>query len=168
MAAYYLDLGAWVNGSTHSPSDAEIRPLICSCKNGHLGVVKLLLDRNVDTSRPALEVAARHGHYAIVRILLDHGAELGEAISEAVAKGYRDIVEILLDHGTDPNNGSRSSLVSAIKHEHEAMFQLLVKKGGESIHPDTCLTCVKVAKEEGLESMLELLREYDMDVDSIV
>jgi ankyrin repeat protein len=162
MAACYLDLGACVNASGPLYNDIEQRPLVSACKNGHEEVVNILLARCADTSQPVLEIAARQGHLTIVQMLLDHGAEIGDAISGAVAKGYMDIVKELLDHGANVTSGSRSMLVQAIEQEHEAMFRLLVDRGGASRDLDTSAECVRVAEEKGLDSMLKLLSEYHM------
>jgi hypothetical protein len=35
------------------------------------------------------------------------------------------------------------------------------------VEPDTVAACVKVAQEKGLDSMLELLRESGMEVDTV-
>lgn len=162
MAVHLLDLGAWANGT--SPHDVHGQPLVCACKRGHYNVVKVLLAQGADTSG-AIEAASQHGHLAIVQILLKHGADTTGALEKAAAGGYRDIVKLLLDHGADPNNGSPNSLVYAIELEHVALFQLLMERGA-IMEEETSAECVRRAKEKGYESMLELLRDNGVAVDT--
>jgi hypothetical protein len=58
-------------------------------------------------------------------------------------------------------------LPHAIENEHVIMFLLLVERGCDVTEPDTVAACVKVAQEKGLDSMLELLRESGMEVDTV-
>jgi hypothetical protein len=169
MAACYLDLGASVNGLASSAYDDDEpqRPLIDGYKYGYEGIVKVLLTHGADTSRPALEIAAQNGQLAIVRMLLGPGAEHGEALTRAAAKGYGDIVEELLNAGADVKNGSHSLLPHAIEHEHVIMFRLLVERGCDVKDPAAVAVCVKVAQEKGLDSMLELLREAGIEIDTV-
>jgi hypothetical protein len=162
MAACYLDLGASVDGLTPKPMCCieQKRPLLDACSYGHQEVVKVLLDHGASTSAPALEQAAGNGHLRIVQMLLASGAEHGDALSRAAAKGYGDVVEVLLNHGAEVRDSSASLLVSAIEHEHTAMFRLLIERGCEVRDTDTAAKCVRAAREQGLESMLQLLREF--------
>jgi hypothetical protein len=162
MAACYLELGASVDGLTPSSlwCKEQDRPLLDACSYGHQEVVKVLLDHGASTSAPALEYAAGKGHLRIVQMLLASGAEHGDALSRAAAKGYGDVVEVLLNHGAEVRDSSAPLLVSAIEHEHTAMFRLLIERGCEVRDTDTAAKCVRPAKEQGLESMLELLREF--------
>jgi hypothetical protein len=169
MAACYLKLGASVDGLGPSSFGykEQDRPLLDACSYGHQDIVKLLLDYDASTSAPALEYAAGKGHLGIVRMLLAHGAEHGDALSRAAAKGYGDVVEELLNHGAEVRDRSASLLVSAVEHEHTAMFRLLVERGCEVRDADTAAKCVEVAKEQGLESMLQLLKEFGVEHDGI-
>jgi hypothetical protein len=157
MAAHYISLGASVNGVRPLRPIRNRVPLIAACIHGHEEIVKLLLTHGVDTSPPALEMAALHGHYGIVSLLLEHGAGMGEALAKAVRKGYLSIVRTLLEHDTGIELEWQGILVSSVQVEDEALFWLLVKHTGGAIDEDTRTACAKVAKEMGLESMLELV-----------
>jgi hypothetical protein len=157
MAAHYISLGASVNGVRPLRPIRNRVPLIAACIHGHEEIVKLLLTHGVDTSPPALETAALHGHYGIVSLLLEHGAGMGEALAKAVRKGYLSIVRTLLEHDTGIEPDWQGLLVSSVQVEDEALFWLLVKHAGGAIDEDTRTECTKVAKEMGLESMLELV-----------
>jgi hypothetical protein len=85
----------------------------------------------------------------------------------AATKGYGDIVEELLNAGADVKNGSHSLPPHAIEHEHVVMFRLLVERGCDVKDPAAVAVCVKVAQEKGLDSMLELLREAGIEIDTV-
>jgi hypothetical protein len=157
MAAHYISLGASVNGVRPFRPIRKRVPLIAACVHGHEEIVKLLLTHGVDTSPPALETAARHGHHGIVSLLLEHGAGMGEALAKAVGKGYLSIVRTLLEHDTGIEPEWQGLLVSSVQVEDEVLFRLLVEHAGGAIDEDTRTECAKVAREMGLESMLELV-----------
>jgi hypothetical protein len=157
MAVHYISLGASVNGARPLRPIRNRVPLIAACIHGHEEIVKLLLTHGVDTSPPALEMAALHGHYGIVSLLLEHGAGMGKALAKAVRKGYLSIVRTLLEQDTGIELEWQGILVSSVQVEDEALFWLLVKHAGGAIDEDTRTACAKVAKEMGLESMLELV-----------
>jgi hypothetical protein len=157
MAAHCLSLGAKLNGTRPQNPKFGPRPLVVACIHGREEIVELLLAHGVDTSQPALQMAVRHGHFAIVSLLVERDAELGEALVEAVAKGYRTIVRTLLEHYTSAKPEWQDLLVSAVKVEDEALFGLLVGYTGGVIDEATRAVCEKVASEKGLESMLGLV-----------
>jgi hypothetical protein len=157
MAAHYISLGASVNGVRPLRPIRNRVPLIAACIHGHEEIVKLLLTHGVDTSPPALEMAALHGHYGIVSLLLEHGAGMGEALAKAIRKGYLSIVRTLLAHDTGIEPEWQGLLVSSVQAEDEVLFRLLVEHAGGAIDEDTRTECAKVAREMGLESMLELV-----------
>lgn len=89
-------------------------PLLLAAGNGHLAVVKLLLDegsrvdqRSVQAETPLIR-ASHNGHYFVVGHLLDAGADinaidLGDntALHWAAMRGHVEIVELLLKRGAD-------------------------------------------------------------------
>ena len=77
------------------------------------------LASRIDSARVSpLSFAAREGHLHIVRHLLEHGADPnrpedsapdGRALFEACCGNHLDVAELLLQHGANPNAGSDSS-----------------------------------------------------------
>jgi ankyrin repeat protein len=77
------------------------------------------LARRVDSARISpLSYAAREGHLHIVRLLLERGADpnmpedaapLGRALFEACCGNHLQVADLLLNHGADPNAGTDSS-----------------------------------------------------------
>ncbi|KAG2417117.1 hypothetical protein HFD88_008335 [Aspergillus terreus] len=83
-------------------------PEKCAARNGHEGIVKLLIARGADinhrtsASESMIEIAAEYGQTAIVSLLLDQGADFvfaAEALNKAVVRGHMDIVRLLVDKG---------------------------------------------------------------------
>lgn len=152
----YIELGAAIDG--HKDSKQDKRPLVYACRNGHEEVVRVLLGHGADTSAPALEDAAENGHLSIVRILLKHGAEIGDAVARALSKGYMDMVDELLSGGAMVKNDTAHMLVLAVKREHTRMFHFLHQRAQRPISKKIVVVCTKLAQEQGLDSMLELLK----------
>ena len=77
-------------GATFTSTKDGFSPLHYACQNGHLSVVRKILERhpfqiryvttNEDT---ALHVAARNGHAAIVKLLLDSGSPITHNLQQA-------------------------------------------------------------------------------------
>ncbi len=98
--SYYLGSGA---------------PLKNAAAKGHMGIVKLLLERGADPNLPeegiaprghALWSAVHNGHYEVARLLLEHGAypnppveSSADALSMALGKSDQKMVELLCSYG---------------------------------------------------------------------
>jgi ankyrin repeat protein len=106
------------------------------------------LARRLDTARVSpLSHAAREGHLHIVRLLLEHGADPnapedlaadGRALFAACCANHLEIAELLLAHGANPNAGLDSSgcclTIGEVYHGHKAkpLQQLLRRYGAFS------------------------------------
>jgi hypothetical protein len=92
-----------------------------------------------------------------VRTLLSHGVPVtSDALAGAAKLGNWNLVQILVEAGTDVNIGDPKPLVSAIAQERTDMFKALLGWGAR-LDGETMKACAERAKEEGLESMLDLL-----------
>jgi len=126
MTVHYLALGARIDG-LGSSSEYEKRPILGACRNGHEEVVRVLLGHGADTCEPALETAVRYGQFAVVSLLLEYDAEIGNALTEAVGKGYRSIVGRLLARGSYSQGELESLQSRALEIEDEATFRDLLE-----------------------------------------
>lgn len=165
VAVYLLPRGVWVDGMRHLFGN----PLLTACAwpYASIAMIDFFLD-NGARAEEAISAAAGRGHTEKVSHMLGRGIKPVEALRGAAAGPYLDIVRLLLDAGVDPNEstGPLSPLVGAISTEHTELFKFLIERGADLSTPGTSEECVKVAKKDGLESMLKLLEEYGVDVDS--
>jgi ankyrin repeat protein len=123
----------------------SIYPLLLAAGNGHIEIVKLLLDNKTNPNdkegnSPPLLKSIENSRTEIAKLLIDRGANpnsyyssfLGSgdrdrsAISEAVKRGNIEIVKSLLDKGVDPQIG----LTEAAKGNNREITNLLLDKKG--------------------------------------
>jgi hypothetical protein len=161
MAEHYISLGASVDepGVSLSHWKTRQRMIVHAFEGGYEDVVAVFLKHGADTSTPALDVASRHGHLGIFTMLLEHGAEFGKAVYEAVANGYRDIVTELLRHGAKIEEDQGALLAYAIAREDKVLFRLLLNGGCDPM--EHMAECRQRAEQDGLDSMIELLRQVE-------
>ncbi|KAJ4004805.1 hypothetical protein NW752_009529 [Fusarium irregulare] len=129
-------------------------PLWLAARNGHLEIVKILLDHGAaetiaavsDEGKTALWLASRYGHTDLVQELLKRGAEETVAIKSvdgdtalwmASHHGHTDIVKLLLEHGAastiavgDVN--SETPLHTASSKGHLEIVKMLLSHGDGS------------------------------------
>ena len=79
--------------------------LIWASTNGHLEIVRLLLDRGAYVQAMddyALRWASINGHLEVVRLLLDKGADVhaddDDALRWASINGHLEVVKVLEEH----------------------------------------------------------------------
>lgn len=94
---------------------------------------------------------------AFIRLLLSHGARIkADEVAAVAKKGNMSALRALVEAGADVNKGDPNPLVSAIALERVDMFEALLSWGAE-LNDDVRAACVEKAKQENLESMLDLL-----------
>jgi hypothetical protein len=92
-----------------------------------------------------------------VRTLLTYGTPvMSDSLAVAARSGKWSIVRTLVEAGTDVNIGDPKPLVSAIAQERTDMFRALLGWDAR-LDGETMKACAQRAKEDGLESMLDLL-----------
>ncbi|KAF6823568.1 NACHT and ankyrin domain-containing protein [Colletotrichum musicola] len=110
--------------------------------------------------RTQVSNAARGGHMEVVVYLLEHGEPIGSRSLEAASEhGNPDIVRLLLERGARDTFKPGSALVAAVKREHTKVVRLLMESEGGLVDEDATQQAMKVAEEQGLSSMAELLKE---------
>ena len=122
-----------------------------AARRGDLPLVKRLLDRGADVNEAVLRdgnpliVAAARGHLEVVTTLVDRGADVNAFVPEdetplinATRGGHLQVAAYLIDKGADVNlavlaNGKemRSPLGEALKHSHEDVADMLMKRGAK-------------------------------------
>lgn len=126
-----------------------LTPLHLASHEGHINVVKLLLDHgatavvnkgNINGSRP-LHFASHEGHKDIVEILLQHGADIHQGnnnqskpIHLATHENHIDIVKFLIENGANVNdinkNGSTPMHLASYNNLTE-MAEFLIENGAD-------------------------------------
>ena len=122
-------------------------------KQGHAGIVALLLEQGADVNAlkeyggTALHEAAEEGHESIVALLLEQGADVnalkeygGTALHEAALRGHTGVVTLLLEQGVDVNaldEKGRTALHGAARGGHESIVALLLEKGARPVQSES-------------------------------
>jgi len=85
----------------------------------------------------ALILAAQQGHVDIVRLLLDNHADINAmtkhgqtALSQAAYNGHMDVVKLLIEHGAKLDARLRPSVLDAV-HEHPDIVKILPVEQGK-------------------------------------
>ncbi|RSM18339.1 hypothetical protein CDV31_002858 [Fusarium ambrosium] len=179
MAKYLLEGKADV-------CDPEFYTALCmASKNGHLAIVKLLLERGVPleldatdwSPQPALTEASRSGHEAIVRLLVQQGANIeapdaegGTALAKASMYGYEAIVRFLVQQGANleaPDAEGRTALSNASMNGRGATVKFLVQQGANIESRDSKgLTPLHQAAsgKHAFKSMIKILIDNRADI----
>jgi len=161
-------------------------PLAWAARNGHGGVVKLLLGReNVDPNRTdkydrtPLTWDADGGHEGVVRLLLerenvDHNrpdVNGNGPLGCAAIEGHEGVVKILLKQQdidlNHPNKADGTPLVCAAANGHERVVELLLERENvDRNRPDVDgngpLGCAAIWGHEGVVKIL--LEQQDIDL----
>jgi hypothetical protein len=137
---------------------------------GNLDMVRYLLDtgaaqmQGVYNTNP-LQIAIRYGHMDIIDMLLERGIDVngdnwqarGKPIMVAADSGCMSMVRKLLDAGAE--HTGYEELLSAIRLEHTEMANFFLDIYTKPPKLCSWSSILRIAEEEGLESMAQLLRQ---------
>jgi ankyrin repeat protein len=122
----------------------QYTPLIWAARNGHLAVLKLLLDRGADVNavnkwnNTALHWAAYKGHVPVVEFLCRKGAKMDiresdkghTPLHDAAWRGHLGVVQAMLKHGAPVgvrNNRGERPLDVALRYRQMEVAKLIQK-----------------------------------------
>jgi len=156
--------------------------LIEAADNGHLNVVKLLIEKGADVNLKGeawygpLHAAAAKGHIEVVKILLENGADVNifhqnKPLHYAAMNGHIEVARILLAHGADINakgTDEAAPLHTAVSNNRLAMLKWLLSQGA-NVNPRAAYGCTplhfaafgnnveigKILVEQGADPALE-------------
>lgn len=111
-----------------------ITALYCASENGHLEVVKLLLENGADIDDFDFSLMIWEGYWEIVKPLIERGANIDFTflLYEASRAGQLELVKISIEKGVDVNTRNRdgwTALEGASSGGHSDVVKLLVEKG---------------------------------------
>ena len=128
VVKYLVENGADIYNKDYALQEA--------CSNGHLEVVKYLVEQNTKKSKRcegfSLVSAAKNNHLDVVKYLLEKGVDIhtdnNDALRKASKNNHLEMVKYLVEKGAyiHPNNGA---LESASKNGHLEVVKYLAENG---------------------------------------
>lgn len=160
MVEYYFYLGA----------TAKWKSLYVSAKNGHLNIVKYLLNKyeyeDPDGIDPLI-AAAKRGHIEIVKLLIENvyifGSDKNEALINAAAKGHLEIVIFLIENSADINADGNKSLQLSAKNGHLEVVKFLLSKNTN----DKKYLALRLSVENGHLEIVKILINYVKNINDL-
>ena len=151
--------------------------LYMAAQEGHLEIVKLLLDAGADVNIPSrsgqtpLYQASGQGYLEIVKLLLNAGADIKVEgiLYQAIKNGHLETLEFLLTAGADVNSkdySGRTALHSATsKGRRVEILKLLLNAGADiNIQEYNGITPLYLAASQGNLEVVKLLLDAGADV----
>ncbi|UJR11048.1 hypothetical protein I4U23_015232 [Adineta vaga] len=136
-------------------SDEFVNPLHEACLAGHLSIVKLLLQYNVNINAKTASESTRYNM----------------PLHCAALRGHLDVAKYLIENGAKkdiPNSNKHTPLLCAVIMEQINVAEYLIKAGCDVHVRDTVgKTPLHWAAFYGLNSIILLLLEYGADIDAI-
>ena len=109
------------------PDETMKEELLTSCKENNVAHIEGLLQKPLDPNGEGLLLAAKEGHLEVVRLLLEAGADKDAAdtdswtaLSTAADNGHLEVVRLLLEAGADKDAAEDTDSWTAL---HIASFR---------------------------------------------
>ena len=155
--------------NTRSFNHHDYNPLSKASENGHLEVVKYLVEQGADVcaryNYPLIN-ASDNGHLDVVKYLVEQGADVrardNYALRWAGYNGYLEVVKYLVEHGANVRADNDFALRIASENGHLEVVKFLVKQGvNVRVEDDYALIS---ASENGHLEVVKYLVEQGADV----
>jgi ankyrin repeat protein len=168
-----------------STTDQELTALHLASGNGHLELVKLLLENGAnpnavnESNDTPLHKAVENGYLDLVKLLLENGANpnaVGESnntpLHKAAANGDLDLVGLLLENGANPNAVGElnyTPLHTAVENGDLDLVELLLEnKANPNAVSESNDAPLHKAAENGDFDLVELLLENGANPNAVV
>ncbi|PNP59104.1 hypothetical protein THARTR1_01352 [Trichoderma harzianum] len=156
-------------------TDADsFTPLHLAAQSGHLGILKLLIDRGAkinvcgDRRLTPLHLAAEKGHVALAKFLIQHGAKIDclgsvhvQPLHMAAEAGHVALVEVLLEHNADIESETgigQTPIIFASAAGNVETVRCLVNHGTIPTQKDSNgQTALSVAARWGYQQIIDIL-----------
>ena len=108
-----------------------------------------------------IKVAARRFQKTTVELIFESRIRTFEthALAGAARAGSLEIARFLIGKNVAIRRGFPEPIICAVQAEHTEMIELLRENGALTVNAKK--NALKAAREDGLESMVELLESYD-------
>ncbi|KAK8743892.1 hypothetical protein OTU49_000897 [Cherax quadricarinatus] len=157
-------------------------PLILAAANGHVDLVKELLEQGAEsnatrhTGTGALFFAAQGGFLDIVTLLLDQGCKInqaskdgGTALIVAAQCGHMDVVIELLRRGADPHSAMKdraTAVFVASQNGHTSVVRTLLNAGAKAnVRRVDGASPLWIASQMGHQGVVRLLLNHGVNPD---
>ena len=154
----------------------ELSALNCAAQEGHLEVVKALLDKSAATERgdakgkTPLHWAAQEGYADVVKALIEKGAvvdcldkENRTPLHYAAENGHKEVAEVLLAHRANINvvdKELRTPLFLAARRAHKDVTLLLLDNNSDLASRDSSgMTALDIAQAKGHSTLVSHLKK---------
>lgn len=176
----------------HLSSEDLTRALQNAVDAGHIALLEPLLEAGADATEISIGDAAANGHLDVLRVMLDRGARVersgnengyGTPLQWAVKGGHQAIVDLLLASGADvnapagaryPDDSGGTALQLAIAGGYTTMARQLLGAGADvnaypeqHLHDEYYDTPLQAAARAGNIAILEMLLAAGATVDTI-
>jgi ankyrin repeat protein len=180
-AAAYFGLEKTVGALVASGADLRALdndgggPLHAAAYGGHVGIVRLLLDRGVGVNDAAradgmtpVAYAAVRGHVRVIRVLLERHADVNVADSggnspllHAAMRGRLTAVRLLLESGANVNAASKHGwtplMAAAWEGDASVVAELLKRGASATLVNSQRRSALMLAESEGHRAVVKLL-----------
>jgi Ankyrin repeats (3 copies) len=103
------------------------RAMAYAALGGHMGIVKLMIEKGATDFDWAMVYAARGGHMEIVKLMIEKGAtNFDWGMKNAAEGGHMDIVKLMIEKGATDFDWS---MRSAAEGGHMEIVKLMIEKG---------------------------------------
>lgn len=144
------------------------------CKDGLTELVKMIIDKgkSVNSNKRLLSVVSINGHLEVIKLLVNAGIDINsyDALTIASYKGYRNIVEFLVKNGADVNIRDKDSytpLMYACKKGYINIVEFLIKSGANvNVKTTDNNTPLILAVDHRKNNVVELLLQAGADINA--
>lgn len=137
--------------------------LLYAAGQGHLDIVKYLVEQGSNIPPYSLIESAAGGHFEVVKYLIEKGSKpTGMALTRAILFGHTEIVKYLIENGAEIHSENDYAIRWAAKNGELELVKFLIEKGA-NIHAENDYALLW-AVEGGHFDIVQLLVEHGADI----